>query len=52
MVTSENGFSETCVLSSSVEMPRGIMLMNRNGLQKQLHAAPIEGKICCILLIK
>jgi hypothetical protein len=32
MVKSENGFSETGVLSASVKMPRGIMAMNRNGL--------------------
>jgi hypothetical protein len=44
MVTSENGFSEAGVLSNSVEMPRGIMVMYRNDLQKHLDAVPIEGK--------
>lgn len=32
------------MLSSSVDMPKGIMVMNRKDLQKQLDAAPIEGK--------
>jgi hypothetical protein len=44
MVTSENCSSESGVLFSSVDMPKGIMVMNRNDLQKQLDAAPIEGK--------
>jgi hypothetical protein len=44
MVTSENDFSEAGALSNSVKMPRGIMVMNRNGLQKQLAVAPIEGR--------
>jgi hypothetical protein len=32
MVKSENGFSETGVLSTSVKINRGTMAMNRNGL--------------------